>query len=137
MSDQHTAAEEKLEEKTAELKAATQKQKSKIKAMKEEFVGFLWENSVMGLAIGVIIGGSVNTFVQSLVNGVLTPLIQLVIPSNTFKDLSYTYNGVTFVFGPLISAFLNFLLVALIIFLAIKYFLFKGGKIERDKITRT
>jgi len=121
---------------TAEEKAA-QVNKSKIKAMKEEFVGFLWENSVMGLAIGVIIGGSVNTFVQSLVSGILTPLIQLVIPSNAFKDLSYTYNGVKFVFGPLISAFLNFLLVALIVFLAIKFFMFKGGKIEREKISRT
>ncbi len=90
----------------------------------------------MGLAIGVIIGGSVNVFVQSLVSGVITPFIQLFIPSEAFRDLSYTFNGVTFAFGPLLSSFLNLLLIALIIFLSVKYVLFRGGKIEREKISR-
>src|SRR5579883_880379 len=113
------------------------KVRSRIKGVKDEFMGFLWEYSVMGLAIGVIIGGAVNSFVQSLVNGILTPLIQLIFPTQGLKDLSYTYDGATFSFGPLISAFLNLLLVALIIFLAIKYLFFKGGKIDKSKISKT
>lgn len=120
---------------TLEVTSAPKK-KGKVKAIKEEFVGFLWEYSVVGLAIGVIIGGAVNAFVQSLVSGILTPLIQLVIPSDTLKGLTYTYNGVNFAFGPLISAFLNLILIATIIFFTVKYLLFKGGKIERNKISR-
>ena len=110
--------------------------KNRLRTFKDEFGFFLWENSVMGLAIGVIIGGAVNAFVQSLVAGVLTPLIQLVIPSNTLKGLTYTYNGVNFAFGPLITAFLNLLLIAMIVFFTVKYLIFRGGKIERSKFTR-
>ena len=118
----------------AELKA--EKKKTKFRMFKDEFSFFLWENSVLGLAIGVIIGGAVNVFVQSLVVGILTPLIQLVIPMDTLKGLTYNYHGVNFAFGPLISAFLNLLLIALIVFLAVKYLIFRGGKVERSKLTR-
>ena len=118
----------------AELKA--EKKKTKFHMFKDEFSFFLWENSVMGLAIGVIIGGAVNAFVQSLVAGILTPLVQLVIPMNTLKGLTYTYQGVNFAFGPLITAFLNLILIAMIVFFTVKYLIFKGGKIERSKLTR-
>lgn len=117
-------------------KNAQGRKKGKIRSIKDEFMTFLWDYQVMGLAIGVIIGGSVNVFVQSLVSGVITPFIQLFIPSEAFRDLSYTFNGVTFAFGPLLSSFLNLLLIALIIFLSVKYLLFRGGKIEREKISR-
>jgi large conductance mechanosensitive channel len=117
-------------------KNAQGRRKGKIRSIKDEFMTFLWDYQVMGLAIGVIIGGSVNVFVQSLVSGVITPFIQLFIPSEAFRDLSYTFNGVTFAFGPLLSSFLNLLLIALIIFLSVKYVLFRGGKIEREKISR-
>jgi len=60
-----------------------------------------------------------------------------VIPSEALKNLSYTYSGVTFAFGPLLSSFLNLLLVALIIFLFVKFLLLKGGKIEKEKLGRT
>jgi len=109
----------------------------KIRDIKDEFMVFLWEYSVVGLAIGVIIGGAVNAFVQSFVNGVLTPLIQVIFPFQEIKNLAYTYNGVTFSFGPLISAFLNLLLVAMIIFLSVKFLFFKGGKIDRSKISKS
>lgn len=121
---------------TVVIEAQPKKKKKILRSMKEEFMTFLWDYQVMGLAIGVIIGGSVNVFVQSLVNGVITPFIQLFIPSEAFRDLSYTFNGVTFAFGPLLSSFLNLLLIALIIFLSVKYLLFRGGKIEREKISR-
>lgn len=121
---------------TVVIEAQPKKKKKILRSMKEEFMTFLWDYQVMGLAIGVIIGGSVNTFVQSLVSGVITPFIQLFIPSEAFRDLSYTLNGVTFAFGPLLSSLLNLLLIALIIFLGVKYLLFKGGKIVREKISR-
>lgn len=109
---------------------------AKFNGFKQEFTGFLWEFSVMGLAIGVVIGGAVNAFVSTLVQGILTPLIQLVIPSETLKSLTYQYNGVTFSFGPFLNAFINLLLVALIVFLAVKFLIFRGGKIERAKLGR-
>lgn len=121
---------------TLVIEAEPKKKKKILGSMKDEFKAFLWDYQVMGLAIGVIIGGAVNSFVQSLVTGVITPFIQLFISSEAFKDLSYTYNGVTFAFGPLLSSFLNMMLMALIIFLTVKFFFFRGGKIEREKISR-
>lgn len=128
--------DDKIKEKVVITVSEQTKKKGKIRTMKEEFVGFLWEYSVVGLAIGVIIGGAVNAFVQSLVSGVLTPLIQLVLPFDTLKGLVYTYNNVNFAFGPLISAFLNLVIIAMVIFFTVKYLLFKGGKIERNKLSR-
>jgi large conductance mechanosensitive channel len=116
--------------------SAQEKKEGRIKKIQKEFVTFLWDYSVMGLAIGVIIGGAVNTFVQSLVSGVITPLIQLVIPSNTFRNFVFNYHGVIFALGPLLGSFLNLIIEALLIFLTIKYVLFRGGKIEREKISR-
>lgn len=118
------------------LAEKTAKHKEAVKGLKAEFIEFLSHYSVVGVAIGIVIGGAINSLIQSFVAGVITPLLQLLIPSTTFKDFVVKYNGVTFAFGPLINAFINFVIVALLVFLTVKYLLFKGGKIDRTKIEK-
>ena len=120
---------------TPDKKPVPSRKKSRISMFTQDFVSFLWEFSVLGLAIGVIIGGAVNVLVQSIVAGIVTPILQLVVPSDALKNLSYTVHGVTFSFGPVINAFINFLIVAIIIFVTMKVFVFRGKKIKKKKLS--
>lgn len=86
----------------------------------KEFMAFLKEYGVVGLAIAVIIGGKLNLLVTSLVNDLLTPLIFAPALSaagvNRIADLSY--NGV--LYGKVIASFIDFMIVAFIVFVFAK-----------------
>ena len=94
-----------------------------------EFKEFIARGNVMDLAVGVIIGAAFQNIVNSLLSSFITPLISvltggaetdengnLVLMGGTF-----TINGVTFDYGAFISAVLNFLIMALILFLMIRF----------------
>lgn len=84
-----------------------------------EFKQFALRGNVMDLAVGVIIGAAFQAIINSLVNDVISPLIGLV--ANT--DLSYlvaTVGDVEIRYGAFITAVINFLIMAVIIFLLVK-----------------
>ena len=72
-----------------------------------EFKEFVMRGNVLDLAVAVIIGGAFQSIVSSLCDDVITPLIQLII-SKTIQ------------FGNFISAVINFLIMAVIIFILVK-----------------
>lgn len=84
-----------------------------------EFKEFALRGNVMDLAIGVIIGAAFQAIINSLVNDVISPLIGLI--ANT--DLSYmvaTVGDVEIRYGAFITAVINFIIMALIIFFLVK-----------------
>lgn len=68
--------------------------------------------NVMELAVGVLIGAAFNTFVQSLVKDVLTPLIAAVTEQPDFSRLSITVHGSPILYGDFLNAAISFLIVA-------------------------
>lgn len=85
----------------------------------KEFKEFAMRGNVMDLAVGVIIGAAFQAIINSLVNDVISPLIGLV--ANT--DLSYmvaTVGDVEIRYGAFLTAVINFVIMALIIFLLVK-----------------
>jgi large conductance mechanosensitive channel len=89
--------------------------------MIKEFKEFAMKGSVVDLAIGVIIGAAFTGIVTSLVKDIITPLILK--PALDAANLSDLENYVVFgtvKVGLFISAILNFLIVAFLLFLAIK-----------------
>src|SRR6186997_579613 len=88
--------------------------------MYKDFVAFLKNYGVIGLAIAVIIGGKLNLLVTSLVNDLLTPLIlQPALNAAGVSRLSLlSYNGI--LYGKVLASLLDFLVVALIVFLFAK-----------------
>jgi large conductance mechanosensitive channel len=92
-----------------------------------EFVDFLQTFGVIGLAIGFVIGLASGNLVQALVKDIINPLIGLVLPGDLSK-LGYTTNStlsrnpVTFAYGDFLSQIINFLVIALVVFLAYKQF---------------
>jgi large conductance mechanosensitive channel len=88
--------------------------------MYKEFMTFLKNYGVVGLAIAVIIGGKLNLLVTSFVNDLITPLIlQPALNAAGVSNLAeLNYNGV--LYGKVIAASLDFIVVAFIVFLFAK-----------------
>ena len=72
------------------------------------------------MAVGVIIGGAFTAIVNSLVNDIFNPLLGLITGGADFSTLSFGFMDAQFMYGSFITAVINFLLVALVLFLVIK-----------------
>lgn len=84
--------------------------------MKGEFMKFLKEYSVIGLAIGVIIGSKAGELVKAVVDGLMMPLIGMVLPSGDWQELMVG----PFAVGLVLAALINFVIVAWLVFLFAK-----------------
>lgn len=90
-----------------------------MKGFFKEFREFISRGSVMDMAVGIIIGGAFTAIVNSLVDDIISPLLGLIGGGN-FDTLSVQIGGVTLFYGKFITAIINFLLIALVLFLIIK-----------------
>jgi large conductance mechanosensitive channel len=88
--------------------------------MFKEFKAFALRGNVMDLAVGVIIGGAFGKIVASLVNDILMPLIGLLIGGVDFSSLSVTVGSANVAYGLFINNVIDFVIIALVIFLMIK-----------------
>lgn len=88
--------------------------------MHKEFITFLKNYGIIGLAIAVIIGGKLNLLVTSLVNDLITPVIlqPALNAAGVSRLAQLSYNGI--LYGKVLAALLDFLVVALIVFLFAK-----------------
>ncbi|HUL69132.1 MAG TPA: MscL family protein [Gemmatimonadales bacterium] len=83
-----------------------------------EFMKFLKEYGVIGLAIAVIIGGKAGDLVKALVDGILMPLINPILASagGNWQTSTLDIGPFHFAIGALLSAFINFVVVAYLVF---------------------
>ena len=86
-----------------------------MKNFMNEFKKFICRGNVMDMAVGVIIGGAFTAIVTSLVNDVINPLLGIFGGMN-FDQLVWNVNGAEIAYGKFITAVINFLIMALIIF---------------------
>lgn len=96
---------------------------SKEKGFIAEFKKFIMRGNVMDMAVGVIVGGAFTSIVTSLNQDILTPLLGIFGGtdfSNLYVTLGSGENAPTLYYGNFITAVINFLITALVIFLLIK-----------------
>lgn len=88
--------------------------------MYREFMTFLKQYGVIGLAIAVIIGGKLNLLVTSIVSDLLTPLIfQPALKAAGVENIALlSFNGI--MYGKVVAALIDFTIVAFVIFLFAK-----------------
>lgn len=86
----------------------------------DEFKRFAMRGNVMDMAVGVIIGGAFGKIVSSLVNDVIMPLIGLFTGGVDFSGLSFKVIDAEVKYGQFIQNIVDFLIVALCIFMMIK-----------------
>lgn len=84
--------------------------------MLKEFMAFIKQYGVIGLAIAVIIGGKLNSLVTAVVDGLLMPLIGLLPVGGTWQSWEIPIGAQHLLIGPILSALVNFLLVAWFVF---------------------
>lgn len=89
-----------------------------------EFKTFISRGNVMDMAVGVIIGGAFQSIINSLVNDVVMPLISVITGGLDFTAwklvLGSGENAPVLAYGNFITAVINFLLMALVIFTFMK-----------------
>lgn len=99
-----------------------------------EFKEFAMKGNVMDMAVGVIIGGAFGKIVTSAVNDVIMPPVGMAMGKVDFKDLFISLNGNSYAsleaakqagapvlaYGSFFNSILDFLILALIIFIFIK-----------------
>ena len=113
--------------------------KEKRKGFTQDFIIFLKTFGIIGLAIAFVIGQAASTLVTACVNDIIDPIIGFFLPTGNLSALSVMvpnlYGNATsdFRYGDLISKIIDFLVIALIVFLAYKQ-LSKRGIVE-DKTT--
>lgn len=86
--------------------------------MLKEFKEFALKGNMMDLAVGVIIGGAFKDVVTSLVDNVIMPFVAMFTGSINFDK--WVIPGTAIKYGTFISAVINFIIMAFIIFLMVK-----------------
>ena len=99
-----------------------------------EFKEFIMRGNVMDMAVGVIIGSAFGAIINSLVNDVIMPIITLITGGVNFNDWFIALDGSSYKtlaeaqeagastlnYGTFITAILNFVILAFVIFLMVK-----------------
>ena len=107
------------------------KLKGNAKGFIGEFKAFVLRGNVMDMAIGVIIGGAFASIVTALTDDFINPLING-IGGAKFGGTFSIYGGQVIKYGDFITAIINFLIMAFVLFLLLKFVnkLMKVGKKE-------
>ncbi len=102
------------------------KDKKEKKSLIKEFAEFINRGSIIDMAVGVIVGGAFKDIVNRLVDSIIMPILGLIIKTDltVLKTEVVQADGtiVEILWGTFIQACLDFLLIALVIFAAIKIF---------------
>lgn len=96
---------------------------NKGKGFIEEFKKFIMRGNVMDMAVGVIVGGAFTSIVTSLNQDILTPVLGI-FGGTDFSNLKVTLgsgeNAPVLCYGNFITAVINFLITAFVIFVLVK-----------------
>lgn len=99
-----------------------------------DFKNFIMKGNVLDLAVAVIIGGAFSKIVESFIKDIITPVVLApVLEAAKLKDIAeLSAGGVKY--GLFLSAVINFLLVAFVIFLVVRSFETAKRKLSRQEV---
>ena len=99
-----------------------------------EFKNFAFKGNVIDLAVGVIIGAAFGKIIDSLVKHLIMPLISLLVPGEAgYLGWKWVINGKEIPYGLFLGEIVNFLLVALALYLFIVKFLSLVMKAKKEE----
>ena len=91
-------------------------------------MGFLKEYSVIGLAIAFVVGASAKELVNAIVDDLMMPVLELLFLGGDWQEYTYDLLGAKLKLGHLAATFIEFLIIAAVVFLIAKYIM------EKEKI---
>lgn len=84
--------------------------------MRGEFLVFLKNYGVIGLAIAVVLGGKVNALVTAVVDGLFMPIVTYFLPAGDWRRATLDVGPFHFIPGPALAAGVDFIIVAWLVF---------------------
>jgi large conductance mechanosensitive channel len=95
------------------------------RTLAQEFFDFLKTFGIIGLAIAFVLGQAASGLVTAFVNDIIDPIIGLFLPAGSLESMSVKVTNLAgstteFKYGDLISNIIDFVIVALLVFLAYK-----------------
>ncbi len=84
--------------------------------MLTEFKKFLFRGNLIELATAVVVGAAFTALVNSMVEDLINPLIGLIVGQPDLSGLTFTISDATFNYGSFLTAVINFLIIAAVIF---------------------
>ena len=88
--------------------------------MLKEFKEFVMKGNIVDLAVAVIIGGAFGKIVTALTNSLIMPIIAMILGKGGVSEVSFTIGNTVFPVGVFLQAVIDFILIALVLFLIIK-----------------
>ncbi len=101
--------------------------------MIKEFKEFISKGNVLDLAVGVVMGSAFSGIVTSLVNDIIMPLVGLLIGGIDFSGMHATVGDASITYGNFIQNIVNFLIIALSIFIFIKFINRLSKKVKKEE----
>ena len=92
-----------------------------MKKFMDEFKAFAFKGNVLDLAVGVVIGSAFTAIVTALVNFIIMPLVGILTGGTDIQNLSIEVGGAKLEYGAFLQAVVDFILIALVIFIFIKF----------------
>lgn len=94
-----------------------------------EFMDFIRKQGVVGLAVGFVLGGAVSKVVTALVTDIINPLLGILIGrTESLKEAKLAFSGVEILWGDFLSVSIDFLVIALVVYYAVKLLGIEMGK---------
>ena len=104
-----------------ELKAGVMSLSKGAQGFSEEFMDFLKKYQVIGLAVAFVIGTAASTLVTALVMDGIMPIVAIIVPNGDWQSMVLQVGPIKFMPGDFASALINFIIIALVVFILVKY----------------
>lgn len=112
-------------------------------ALIEDFKKFAFKGNVVDMAVGVIIGGAFGKIVTKLVDDIIMPLVSLVLPSGDWRAADKVLrhapdakDNVSLKYGDFVGGIVDFLIVAIALFLLVSQILSRLSKKDAAPTTK-
>lgn len=105
--------------------------------MIKEFKEFIQRGNVLDMAIGIVIGSAFSAVVNSVVEGLLMPIIGFLTAGIDFSKFSVQIGDVELLVGSVLNAIISFLVIAFFMFLVVKSFNTMRKKEEQQEEVTT
>ena len=115
-----------------------------MKKMFEEFKTFIMRGNVLDMAVGVIVAGAFGKITTSLVNDLFMPFISWIFGARDMTALNVIVRpeivneagevvqaGITLGFGTFVATIIDFILIALVVFMVVKFMNAAKAKLEK------
>lgn len=100
-----------------------------------EFKAFILRGNAVDLAVAVVIGAAFNKVISAFVDGLVMPFLGLILGGADLSERTATIHKVVFKWGVFVQSLIDFVLMALVIFIVIKMINTLSQKVARTEIS--